>query len=201
MYYHVIQTFILTKFFREKKIKIVTNEDNVESSKAVQRYKVIIHEDYNNKTYDNDIALIYLPTAINTNVSIVPLAAENMNYGNNQLVLGWGSFNKSVGVEKDLQYKKVKIITKEECDLEINSSKFCAISSDGVCMGDSGGPLFVENVLVGITSAGDKNCNISMPTYYTNISYQLTWIKEKIEQESKQKFYKVHILIPKIIRM
>ena len=45
--------------------------------------------------------------------------------------------------------------------------------------GDSGGPAFCGNTIVGITSWGDYNCDGFHPTVYTRVSSYIDWIKEK----------------------
>lgn len=52
------------------------------------------------------------------------------------------------------------------------------VGTIGVCSGDSGGPLLVNGVQVGITSFGTTNCSLSMPSVFTRITEFQSWIWE-----------------------
>mmetsp|Transcript_16378 Transcript_16378/g.39002 ORF Transcript_16378/g.39002 Transcript_16378/m.39002 type:complete len:107 (+) Transcript_16378:29-349(+) len=56
----------------------------------------------------------------------------------------------------------------------------CAGEQDrGTCGGDSGGPLFQKNTLVGLTSFGAMNCGL-IPDVYTSIAGTIYWIRSKV---------------------
>ncbi|KAJ8972757.1 hypothetical protein NQ314_000049 [Rhamnusium bicolor] len=48
----------------------------------------------------------------------------------------------------------------------------------GACTGDSGGPLLVNGVQVGIVSFGFQVCTLGLPTIYTRVSEFSDWIEE-----------------------
>lgn len=50
----------------------------------------------------------------------------------------------------------------------------------GACSGDSGGPMVVNNELVGITSWADPCAKPHHPTVYTSVPYYINWIEEQI---------------------
>ncbi|XP_063903725.1 chymotrypsin-like isoform X2 [Zophobas morio] len=154
---------------------ILLGTDNIEKEEKSTVYleseNFIVHENYNNLTYDHDIALIYLNDnlTINEHVNTVSLLRHISSRGRTYVV-GWGLPNLGQGLNDKL--------------LEA-----------GPCHGDSGGPLLLDDIQVGIVSGGDKYCNTSVPTVYTNTSYYWQWIKDNTERneldKSKRKPHKL----------
>lgn len=52
----------------------------------------------------------------------------------------------------------------------------------GQCSGDSGGPLFVDEIQVGIVSWSMKPCAIApYPGVFTGVGFYVDWINENCE--------------------
>lgn len=50
----------------------------------------------------------------------------------------------------------------------------------GGCNGDSGGPLTVNGLQVGIVSFGSAQCEAQNPTAYARVSHFIDWIEESV---------------------
>jgi hypothetical protein len=68
-------------------------------------------------------------------------------------------------------------------------SKFCVVSQNGLCHGDSGGPVFnprdLDRFLIGIVSAGHTNCSEETPTVCINVVYYANWILNQMSDEER----------------
>lgn len=49
------------------------------------------------------------------------------------------------------------------------------------CLGDPGGPLTVDNKLVGVANSGENGCPGYQPGDYASVSYHWKWIKNTME--------------------
>jgi hypothetical protein len=157
--------------------------------------EVIVHEDYNNNTLENDIALLKLKEPLNfENAKPIKLIlAEDVAEGATDpgvmsWVTGWGLTSVRPSVyPTSLQKVQLPIVTNTQAATVWKSipetdimAGFLSGNKDA-CSGDSGGPLVVpvsdEYKLAGIVSWGSSNCN----TYggYTRVSCFETWIRTK----------------------
>ncbi|XP_027888612.1 granzyme A-like [Xiphophorus couchianus] len=116
------------------------------------------------------------------------------------LVAGWGATSKNSNVLSDvLMSANVTVIDREKCNSpdhynhkpNITKDMICAgpngkKSDADTCKGDSGGPIFCNGVLVGVTSfGGSKNepCgSVKRPGVYAFLSENhLNWIKKTLK--------------------
>ena len=164
---------------------------------------VIVHEDYNNTTLENDIALLKLAEPINI-ANAIPIKLINSDDvasgatdpGVMSWVTGWGLTRVRPEIyPTTLQKVQLPVISNTQASVvwgTIPESDIMAGYLNGnkdACNGDSGGPLVVpvsdEYKLAGIVSWGSDNCN----TYggYSRVSDFETWIRTKtgIEKEFK----------------
>lgn len=157
--------------------------------------RVIVHEDFNSGTLDNDIALLRLEYPVDyINASPVRLvsarnAAEGAtDPGVMSWVTGYGMIKVNPATYPTiLQKVQLPIISRSQALVvwkDIPETDLMAGYRNGnkdACIGDSGGPLVVpvqdEYKLAGLVSWGSKTCN----TYgaYTRISDFETWINLK----------------------
>ncbi|XP_069878552.1 complement factor I isoform X1 [Dipodomys merriami] len=165
------------------------------TASAIQKVqKIIVHENYNGSTYQNDIALIEMKKKANHKEchfsnsipACVPWSPYLFQPNDRCIVSGWGR-------EKDNQ--KVFSLKWGEVKLIGNCSKFysnryyeeemqCAGTEDGsidACKGDSGGPLVcmdANNVTYvwGIVSWGENCGKPEFPGVYTKVANYFDWI-------------------------
>ncbi|XP_037686382.1 complement factor I [Choloepus didactylus] len=160
--------------------------------------RIIIHENYNGGTYQNDIALIELKKHPSkkecvlpyTIPACIPWSPYLFQPNDRCIVSGWGR-------EKDNE--KVYSLRWGEVKLIGNCSKYypnryyekemqCAGTDDGsidACKGDSGGPLVctdVNNVTYvwGIVSWGENCGEKEFPGVYTKVANYFDWISNHV---------------------
>jgi len=165
---------------------------------------IIIHPGYNTSTFDNDIALIKLSTAVsNDTISLLSrieteeaIAVETTI----STAIGWGStvgYNSDENVTPDypsiLNMVSLPLLSATLCsEKEPNTTDnmICAgdVINGGIdsCQGDSGGPLLVESAStgetqqIGIVSFGDGCAAVDKPGVYTKIANYEEWINSQI---------------------
>lgn len=179
------------------KITITAGATNPISSQGTKYSvsQVIINENYNSTTYDNDIALLKVNGPINCQYCqpIKLIKADNVAEGATDpgvitWITGWGLTNANAVTEPaNLQKAQVPIVSNSAATAvweNIPASDIMAGYINGnkdACSGDSGGPMSIpvsgEYRLGGIVSWGSSKCN----TYgaYTRVSMFESWIKSK----------------------
>ncbi|CAF0826359.1 unnamed protein product [Brachionus calyciflorus] len=160
----------------------------------------ILHPNYNDSNYLNDIAIIKLAQKVNVNQQVQIACVPNnsrIDYPNENVkayIAGWGANDTDGTIYPDiLKQAVITIYNSSMCkdvlnDLNKNWDKqICAGKYEGgvdSCQGDSGGPLYVKDqidsssryVIAGVTSFGDK-CGIKgKPGIYVRVSAYLDWI-------------------------
>ncbi|XP_055605841.1 chymotrypsin-1-like [Uranotaenia lowii] len=75
-----------------------------------------------------------------------------------------------------------QIIMSARPNTRIRESNICTEGrrGQGACRGDSGGPMIVDNQLVGLAS-GVVECGVGFPDVYTRVASYLDWIVEKTD--------------------
>ncbi|WP_419240430.1 S1 family peptidase [Photobacterium leiognathi] len=167
-----------------------------------------------NTPYVNDIALIAVSRNIdNATIATLPtneqaLAIEKEITENGELLIaqGWGkTSNAAISGPNTLMSAELSYLPTAECfDKTKASSNFGWLSSGvdplkmctyesaflGVCSGDSGGPLYYQNVAtgeqiqLGITSFGGETCAAGDPDIYTRLGGYDDWINTVIAEKT-----------------
>jgi trypsin len=152
--------------------------------------RIVVHENYNSSTDENDLALIKLksPTA----GRVIPLASAALSVPSGQPleVTGWGvTAERSTAVSVPLRKAVVPYVDNAACNIaaayngSIKSGMMCAGAREGgidACQGDSGGPLVWRTsdgpVLVGVVSHGEGCARKLKYGVYTRVSAYRDWI-------------------------
>ncbi|KAJ8954189.1 hypothetical protein NQ318_005784, partial [Aromia moschata] len=149
-------------------------------------YKV--HEDWDNATLQNDVALIKLPY----NPPSIYQKGNSSYADEIGTIVGWGQTEVTTTISNVLMKVNSKILSNEACSAIdpfqdiIVSSHLCA-SGDGPigsCNGDSGGPIMADGVQVGIVSFGYKPCTAGKPSVFTRITDFEDWIEKHVRGSS-----------------
>ncbi len=164
--------------------------------------EVIVHENYDDWTVDNDIALLRLASPATLEVTqgltvgLISLVGDDVGSlaGITATVTGWGTRSEpSLDYPETLHQVQVPIITNSQCeswyDGWVTANMLCAGFAEGgkdACYGDSGGPLMVPDdpdyqgwKLAGIVSWGIGCAKPEQPGVYTRVSQYIDWIKTK----------------------
>ena len=159
----------------------------------VEIERVIVHEKYDAKTQENDIALIKLKASAAGRVIPLAKTAAAINAGQPLEVTGWGATKEGGDASTDLLKASVPYVDTAKCneaasyDGRIGSGMMCAGQREGgvdSCQGDSGGPLVWRTqdgpVLVGVVSWGEGCARKLKYGIYTRVSSYRDWIDRTI---------------------
>ncbi|XP_076302963.1 trypsin-5-like, partial [Lasioglossum baleicum] len=148
---------------------------------------------YSGSTYNYDVALIKLGSAIPITATTRPIAlaeaTTSVESGRNAIVSGWGRLTVSSGpMSPNLQALTLPIVNQAECQKifqtigrTVTDNMICAgvlTGTKDTCRGDSGGPLVYNNVQIGIVSWGYECAKPKYPGVYTRVSAVRDWIKK-----------------------
>ncbi len=155
---------------------------------------IVVHPRYNERTSENDIALLRLVEAVDLPV-LPPVTlgqeAALTSAGTLATAIGWGdTLVKGDRFPVDLRKVRVPIVTNRVCNGprayagEVKTKMLCAGFAAGgkdSCQGDSGGPLVVPDgkgglALAGVTSWGARCAAPNKYGVYTRVARFATWI-------------------------
>ncbi|CAL8069319.1 unnamed protein product [Orchesella dallaii] len=162
--------------------------DESENSIRIDVESVLVHPEFDIKTFEYDVALLKLKYKLNLSKDKVtpiclPEVSDNYNYtGKYFTVAGWGRYSESLvaGVRR-LQKLDVPFHTLETCRKynRATSRHVCGGYLQGgkdACSGDSGGPLMYKTdpmqnqyTLAGVVSAGRGCARKNALGLYTNL--------------------------------
>ncbi|XP_054252509.1 mast cell protease 1A-like [Indicator indicator] len=152
----------------------------------------VIHPNYSDTNYKNDIMLLKLKPKANLTkeVKTISLASQNdyVKPGRTCQVAGWGKTSLNEGLSSVLREVDLKVQREEECVETfkmkyIQQSMVCAGDKDGkksTFRGDSGGPLVCKGKAHGIVSYGRRNH--FFPKVFTRVSYFEPWICKELRK-------------------
>ncbi|NXC43723.1 TMPSC protease, partial [Penelope pileata] len=159
--------------------------------------RISVHPKFNKETFENDIALFKLHSAVYYSDYIQPICLPSTHlylYIDNEtecFISGWGRIAEKGKTSAVLQEAQVAIIPSSVCNGSnayrglLKSNMLCAGSPSGgvdSCQGDSGGPLScyhpVANryYLTGVTSFGLGCGRPKFPGIYVHLSRYSGWI-------------------------
>ncbi|XP_065114292.1 transmembrane protease serine 7 [Paramisgurnus dabryanus] len=162
--------------------------------------RIVVHEYYNARIFDYDIALVQLkkawPVSLEQYVQPICLPAPSQTFseGHRCWVTGWGYRSEQDKVLPTvLQKAEVSILSQSECKRSygpVSPRMLCAGVSSGeqdACRGDSGGPLSCQAhtggrwFLTGIVSWGSGCGRPNLPGVYTRVAKFIDWIQRYID--------------------
>ena len=140
----------------------------------------------------NDVSLVRSSTDFveSAHVRFIHLEHNHINTGFPAWASGWGQVSNPGAAAENLQYLQVEIITNVECRsrlsitnaARIGDTTICVSSPNGqgLCMGDSGGPLTFGGRLIGAVSWGVP-CGTAAPDMFARISAVHDWLVSIID--------------------
>ncbi|XP_051543952.1 transmembrane protease serine 9-like [Myxocyprinus asiaticus] len=169
---------------------------NETCQQTVKVDKIIQHENYNQKTNENDIALMKLQTPLEFNEYVRPVATwiGDLPSEESCTVTGWGAIRENGPQASKLQEVNVTVFDPEICSSyyrgKMHTFMMCAGTDAGgmdACQGDSGGPLSCftgeRYKLAGVVSWGVGCGRAQKPGVYTKVSQYKQWIDSTIHAE------------------
>ena len=182
---------------------LFSKKDLYDEGERFRVKKIIVHPGYDNKSVDNDIALIYLEKDPKKQPIYLPtkkLLENNIYDGKKDefVIIGFGKENLYNELSMKLKKSRIQSIPIEETNYskkDITENMFTAgdmndplnkNDNEDSCGGDSGGPLFKDYefngqyiyVLLGITSWGYGCAIENFPGVYTKCSQYIPWVIE-----------------------
>ncbi|XP_070502423.1 trypsin alpha-4-like [Chironomus tepperi] len=154
--------------------------------------RIVNHPNYSSITLANDVSLVRSATDFveSSTVRFIQLEPNFISTAFPATASGWGQTSNPGSAAEHLQYLIVEAITNEECRsrlsltnaARIGETTLCVSSPNGqgLCMGDSGGPLTVNGRLVGAVSWGVP-CGTAAPDMFARISAVHAWLVSIID--------------------
>lgn len=182
------------------------SSDEDGQGQRVNVLRIINHPDYDPESFNNDIALLELATAVPLGNGIHTIAmledASLEVSGSLATVIGWGALQES-GIDPNiLQSVNLPLQTTQEqiCRDSLNpnadaSVQICAGVPQGsidTCQGDSGGPLLLRNpsndawLQVGIVSYGEGCARPGTLGVYARMSALRDWVEANALETSER---------------
>ncbi|XP_033927490.1 transmembrane protease serine 12 [Melopsittacus undulatus] len=175
---------------------------------TTRRYlrSIVVHPGFKRDTFENDIALLELSTAVRYGSTIQPICLlpthwyPHSHSGTQCFISGWGRTKEQGKISAVLQEAQVEIIPSEVCNSDdayrglVNDNMICAGSLWGgtdTCQGDSGGPLACYHpptnrfYLLGIASFGVGCGRPLFPGIYVRLSQYRRWLQAELELNNK----------------
>ncbi|NXT51441.1 TMPSC protease, partial [Pluvianellus socialis] len=158
---------------------------------------ITVHPEFKRETFENDIALFELHSAVRYSEYIQPICLPSADLPprvENEtecFISGWGRTAEQGETSSVLKEARVEIIPSSICNRSeaygglVNGNMICAGSPSGgtdSCQGDSGGPLACYHpgtnkyYLIGIASFGLGCGRPAYPGIYVRLSQYRTWI-------------------------
>jgi len=163
--------------------------------------KIFAHENFDQQSLANDIALMKLkqPILFDANVSPICLPDFDFDVGTTCYVTGWGLSGPLGSTSDILQETTAPLMDHTVCKNHytginpVTSHMRCAGTlgqSQGTCKGDSGGPLTCERggrwYLMGVTSWANGGCmNNGDPGVFSDTLYFRNWVEEVIRNNTR----------------
>ncbi|CAG9108979.1 unnamed protein product [Plutella xylostella] len=156
--------------------------------------KTVVHEDYKYlKSYDNDVAVLVLPTSMSNyrSSSVQPAAIPPRGYvvpdNASVVAVGWGLTDENCNNSSPLGLRHVGLrkVDRDTCAARFSiffsyNNMLCAgllgVGGAGICSGDSGGPLVYNGVVVGVTSFSVTCDDSFYPQVFMRVSSYTNWI-------------------------
>uniref|UniRef100_A0A182T9N7 Peptidase S1 domain-containing protein n=1 Tax=Anopheles maculatus TaxID=74869 RepID=A0A182T9N7_9DIPT len=148
--------------------------------------QIITHPSFNVNTLEHDVALFQtaLPFILTQSIQPLSLSAEVIGVAVRARVFGWGASAANGGNTNALQFLNVNTLSNEDCanflgaeGWRIGPSSLCTLTREGqgICGGDEGGALVLDNYAIGVVSWGIP-CATGRPDVFVRISAVRSWI-------------------------
>ncbi|XP_068082573.1 trypsin-7-like [Anabrus simplex] len=175
----------------EDKVSLRAGSSIIEEGGEVYEVaKIIINEQYDWYTNDNDICVLRVATKFRfgDGIAAIPLATLSPAAGMLVTITGWGATSEGGVSTPQLKQVQVPVVDHDQCNEAykqyggVADSMLCAGLSTGgkdACQGDSGGPYVANGELVGLVSSGLGCGRPQYPGLATDVANLRSWVTEK----------------------
>ncbi|XP_055586849.1 trypsin beta-like [Uranotaenia lowii] len=147
-----------------------------------------IHEQYNAKRLEHDIALLKLVSEFTQTDTLYPAkrASSSPAAGSLCALAGWGVTSEhSQTVSPTLQRVNMEVVAFEQCNSAyegtlIRGMMCAAAPGRDACQGDSGGALMCKNKVVGVVSFGAGCAHPNFPSVHVDVVHYEKWISKAL---------------------
>jgi len=175
------------------------------SEQSIPVETIVVHEEFDLNTLQNDIALMKLkrPILFNAHVSPICVPKDDFTIGTTCYVTGWGLLGPLGSASDVLQETAIPLLDHGMCKhyykllgvTDVTSGMRCAGAlgqSQGTCKADSGGPLACERdgrwYLVGITSWTNGGCmDQGDPGVFSDTFHFRNWIEDVMRNNTRSR--------------
>ncbi|KAJ8955242.1 hypothetical protein NQ318_000268 [Aromia moschata] len=154
--------------------------------------EVFLHPEYDPETVDFDFAVCRLASPVQV-IDAMPVELPEPGHspedGHIAHISGWGQIENEGPTPDMLHAAEIPVIPREDCERiygeRITRSMFCAGGGNvDACLGDSGGPVVIQEHLAGLISGGFEICGTpGYPGVYADVGHVTEWIVEVLERE------------------
>lgn len=182
----------------------ITVEGDVDTAKNYRVKERRLHEEYDSRTFANDIAILVLDEPVEFNYArhtvCLPFEDEikTMVTDNKMpFIAGWGATRYRGSASAKLLHAQVKVTPQHRCSkryrkfkqITITEKVLCARArGKDSCQGDSGGPMMFPSpsaphfYTIGVVSFGYRCADPRVPGVYTRVTEYLDWIMANLHQ-------------------
>ncbi|XP_054686376.1 coagulation factor X-like [Grus americana] len=202
--YFILSAAHCIKQYKDIQVLVgMVDKEKEEPSRAMHRVeKIIPHAEFDNKTYDSDIALLKLEEPITFSEDVIPACLPEKDFANNILmsqtfgiVSGFGRTFERAQLVKRMKVLQIPYVNRRTCKLALYSpvteNMFCAgYDKDGrdACQGDGGGPHVTQYngtyFVTGVISWGEGCGRQGKYGVYTKLSKFLPWVRSVLTEDS-----------------
>ncbi|XP_065354451.1 seminase-like [Calliphora vicina] len=154
--------------------------------------KIMVPKGFKQSTMNMDVAVLKLRRPV-TGPGIRPtgLCTKNWQPGATVKVSGWGLTNENAkNVPTQVRTANVRVIAKSKCSemyrrqTSLTNSMFCAAipGRKDACLGDSGGPAFINGQFCGVVSWGVGCARRAYPGVYTSVLVVRKFIRNAMKR-------------------
>lgn len=192
-----------TELVNTSTLQVRANRTGESQTQSRPVLNATIHRDYNNQTFENDIAIVRLSSRLEQGTSLQPIGHPGVDtpLPGSGFVAGWGivedphRFMASAVClfsPGDCRRHFARSFSTGDINSYLHNDTFCAssVTAGVTCQGDAGGPLVApanaessNMVILGVMSATHAaGCaKAGNPSFYTFVPRYLPWISETIK--------------------
>uniref|UniRef100_A0A1B0CEB3 Putative serine-type enodpeptidase sp chironomus riparius n=1 Tax=Lutzomyia longipalpis TaxID=7200 RepID=A0A1B0CEB3_LUTLO len=148
--------------------------------------RIFTHPNFSFALMANDVSLILVTTPFfwTPNIQPISLGEAEISGGITATIAGWGLTTNPGSAAEILQWQSTVTVTPADCRSRhalaqrafIHDNTICTSSrfGEGMCMGDTGGPVIVGNSVIGVMS-WSVQCGL-VPDIHARVSSHRDWI-------------------------